>query len=63
MNEIEDIEKMKELGVDIISSDFPDRVGIIAAPASLHPFENGCIHVGRRIGFWFILWISSRSMA
>ncbi|MEA2053082.1 MAG: glycerophosphodiester phosphodiesterase family protein [Euryarchaeota archaeon] len=26
VNEIEDIEKMKELGVDIISSDYPDRV-------------------------------------
>ena len=26
VNEIEDIEKMKELGVDIISSDHPDRV-------------------------------------
>jgi glycerophosphoryl diester phosphodiesterase len=26
VNEIEDIERMKELGVDIISSDYPDRV-------------------------------------
>ena len=26
VNDIEDIEKMKELGVDIISSDYPDRV-------------------------------------
>ena len=26
VNDIEDIEKMKELGVDIISSDHPDRV-------------------------------------
>ena len=26
VNEIEDIGRMKELGVDIISSDYPDRV-------------------------------------
>ncbi|NAT11449.1 hypothetical protein C4E22_07945, partial [ANME-1 cluster archaeon AG-394-G06] len=26
VNEVEDIERMKELGVDIISSDYPDRV-------------------------------------